>query len=165
MDDKLYYCKHWSHKKLKINNDDYSICISDKIDGNKQGSTIQYHGLIMKGDDVATLGVLNKGITENKANELLKEFEKQLRNVLISNLQWKGSVFDREVVKIWYYTKSGYVDTINVNDKRIYPPLRFAFTVVNIIPIEKNIEVTIKSNLEDVFENWLKNIVNFKPIL
>lgn len=165
MDDKLYFCKYWSLKRLEINNDNYSICISDKIDGNKQGSTIQYHGLIMKGDEVATLGLLNKGITEKKATELLKELEKQLRNVLISILKWKDYTIDREVVKIWYYTKSGNVDKINVNDKRIYPPLRFAFTVVNIIPMDKNIEASVKSNLEDTLENWLKNIVNFKPVL
>jgi hypothetical protein len=63
MDRKLYYCESWQHKKVRVYNREFEICVSPKIEGNVNGTSIQFHGIILKGYKVATIERLNRNIS------------------------------------------------------------------------------------------------------
>jgi hypothetical protein len=156
MDNRLYYCEPWPHKKILVNNQNIDICVSSRISGNQTGTTIQYHGIIHQDYKVYYIGTLNKHLTIQEAHNVLEAFEVSLRTCLKSKIQWMENVYDSEVVKIWYYDEK---DTEKVaEDKRLWPPLRFAITVTNIRPIEDNTDKIIQSELEQRVIEWVKSI-------
>lgn len=159
MDDKMYYCRYWNHKLLKYNDREYLVCISDKINGNEFGSTVQFHGVIIVDEDVPTIGKLNSNICEDDAQTLLDDLEMKMRNILRNNLKWSDMKPENQVVKVWYYTKNENAELSTFDDKRKYPPLRFAVTVVNIKPINQTLANKIKDELESTLTYWLSNVL------
>jgi len=159
MDDKLYYCEYWKQKRIMHEGRQYQFCISDKINGNDIGSTIQYHGVIIVGEEVPVIAELNERINQEDAKIFLNYFETELRNVMISNLKWIEMKPDSQVVKVWYYTKDEQVGIKGTSDKRKYPPLRFAVTAVNVKPIDEHLAEKIKAELDSVLKTWLLHML------
>lgn len=50
------------------------------------------------------------------------------------------------------------MDSWNIDDHRIWPPLRFAITVMNIIPLEESKSETIRKLLEQTLMQWVKKV-------
>lgn len=160
MEHRLYYCEPWPHKRIVANNQNIDICVSPKISGNQAGTTIQYHGIVHHNFEVCYIGTLNKHLTIQQAKDVLQEFEESVRTCLKSKIRWMDNVHESEVVKIWFYEEE---ETEKITeDKRSWPPLRFAITVANIKPIDENTDKIIQSQLEKRVIEWVKSI-SIKP--
>ncbi len=89
---------------------------------------------------------------------MITDFEEKLRTVILSNLTWEAETMDKGVVKIWYYTESDQIYDIYDNDKRKFPSLRFAITVININPIDDKKSNKIKECLGNTIITWIKKV-------
>jgi hypothetical protein len=158
MERRLYYCEPWPHKRVLANNQDIDICVSPKINGNQAGTTIQYHGIVQQDYKVCYIGTLSKHLTIQEIHNFLEEFEYSVRIYLLSKIRWMDNVYDSEVVKIWYYDEEESEKI--TEDKKLWPPLRFAITVANIKPIDENTDKIIQSELEQRVIEWVKSIIS-----
>lgn len=159
MDKKLYYCEIWPRKKVLIEESEYKICISPKIDGNTEGTSIQYHGVIIKDNMVIRLGLINKMLSLKQADHLITSFEEKIRNILRSKVTWIPNTIDNGTVKIWYYEEDSKMINTYEGDKREYPPLRFAITLVNINPIDEEQSNLVREELENMLIEWIKIVL------
>lgn len=158
MEQKLYYCEPWPHRKVEVGKEKFEICISPKINGNNEGTTIQYHGLILKDSQVARIGLLDKNISQEQAEFKLASLEEKLRETIRLKVIWNNNMYDNGAVKIWYYEEGDEITTCKL-DKRKYPPLRFAITVININPLNDSDSIKIRDGLEHVVIDWIDSIV------
>lgn len=80
-----------------------------------------------------------------------------MRISLRSKIKWKDNVNDSGTIKIWYYDE--YETHVETNDKRKWPPLRFAITVVNIEPVDNITDKIIQDELEEKIILWVNYVV------
>jgi len=158
MDKKSFYCKLWKHRKFAVNRERYQICISPMINGNDEGTMIQFHGLVLKKRRIMYLGLLKLGITKECASKFLTELEEKIRFIIRKNVSWNKESFEQGNVKIWYFNEKDE-DEVIIDDKRIWPPLRFAITLINIIPLKKSKSEEIRELLEQTLIGWVKTVI------
>ncbi len=159
MDRKLYCCEIWPHKKVFIEENEYEICISPKIDGNAEGTSIQYHGAIIRDNMIMRLGFINKMLSLKQADHLIISFEEKIRNILRSKVTWIANATDNGTVKIWYYEENDKMVNTYEGDKRRYPPLRFAITVININPLDEEQSNLLREELENMVIEWIGKVL------
>ena len=100
---------------------------------------------------------MKPGITKEYANKFLIELEEKMRSIVRENVIWNEKSFDQGTVKIWYFNEKDEDEVIE-NDRRIWPPLRFAITLINIIPLEQNKSKEMRELLEQTLIEWVKEV-------
>lgn len=159
MNDELLYCKPWKHMIKKLHNKQVEICVSDAVNGNQQGTVIQYHAVIIIKNEIARLCDFSNNITQAMAEKYVNDFENNIRNIVRKNLQWRKNKPDNNTVKIWYYSKNENNPT-EINDKRYYPYFRLAITVNNVSNINQEDSKMITNQLKDYMFDWVEKIIS-----
>lgn len=154
----LYYCTMWKHRAVSVGSKEYSICISPKIDGNDAGTTIQYHGIIVNNGKVVRVGSICNSSDNSTLQQKLTRFEAGFQDVVRAVVTWNDDIPDKGVVKVWYYEEEGDSMPTNIT----YLPLRFAVTIVGIIPLSDPEGCKLRDTLQNTTVDWLRSCLKMR---